>query len=86
MVQTESVDKLFEQLAAIEHDRWAEWQMYLHSKCIKNDDGSLTIPSTLVERWERQINTVYKNLTEEEKESDRDQVRRYWHLISPEEK
>ena len=74
---------LMEQLAAIEHERWADWQRYLHSLCTKNDDGSLRIPATSVAHWERQIATPYADLSEREKESDRDQVRRYWKLIRP---
>lgn len=64
-------------LARLEHERWAHWQSYLHSMCRKMPDGSLSIPSDLVSRWEIQINTPYENLTEEEKNSDKDQVRRY---------
>lgn len=83
---------LFEQLAAIEHERWADWQKYMHSKCRRLGDivhdealsGDLVIPAELVEQWERQIATSYIELSEKEKESDRDQVRRYWHLIAPE--
>lgn len=72
---------LFEQLAAIEHERWAHWQKYLHQKCIRHPDGSLTIPSELVKKWERQISTAYAQLSDEEKESDREQVQRYLPLI-----
>ena len=72
---------LFEKLAEIEHQRWSDWQKYMHSKGIKNLDGSLTIPDYLVEQWERQINTPYSGLSEKEKDSDRDEVRRYWNLL-----
>ncbi|MGN6757144.1 MAG: hypothetical protein ACTHMJ_12235 [Thermomicrobiales bacterium] len=72
---------LFEQLAAIEHERWAGWQAYLHGMATRNPDGSLTIPADLVARWDRQIVTTYAELSESEKESDREQVRRYWHLL-----
>ncbi|ENU31748.1 MULTISPECIES: hypothetical protein [Acinetobacter] len=75
--------ELIEKLAAIEHERWAHWQSYLHSKCLKNDNGSLTIPAELVERWNKQINTGYEELTEDEKESDREQVQKYFYLLVP---
>ena len=65
----ESID--LEKMAEIEHTRWSGWQEYLHSKCIKNEDGSLTIPSGYVENLVRLINTPYDKLTEKEKESDR---------------
>lgn len=72
---------LIETLSAVEHDRWAHWQSYLHSKCKENDDGSLTIPKELVEKWNTQIETSYSDLTEKEKESDREQVMKYLHYI-----
>ncbi len=67
-------DELIERLANIEHNRWAHWQKYLHSCCIKNEDGSLTIPKDKVDRWENQIKTKYCALSEKEKDSDREQV------------
>lgn len=73
---------LFEQLAAIEHERWASWQKYLHSLCIKDSLGNLTMSANRVQHWERQIETSYTDLSEREKEMDRDQVRKYWHLIN----
>lgn len=73
---------LMERLAAIEHERWAHWQRYLHDQCARLDDGSLVIPKELVERWEAQITTPYADLTPEERESDRDQVRRYLPIIA----
>jgi hypothetical protein len=72
---------LVEPLAAIEHERWAHWQRYLHSQCSKNNDGSLTIPRELVERWERQLNTPYHNLSKKEQDSDKEQVRQYLDFI-----
>ena len=37
----------------------------------KNEDGSVTIPALLVDRWTRQMNTEYKDLSDAEKDSDR---------------
>ena len=74
-------DNLFEKLAGIEHQRWADWQKYVHNKGTKNEDGSLTISKELVDGWEKQINTPYEGLTKEEKDADREQVKRYWNLI-----
>lgn len=75
------LESMLEQLAAVEHQRWAHWQSYLHSVCVKEADGSLRIPSELVQQWERQIQTEYSDLTDPEKESDREQVRKYFPLI-----
>jgi hypothetical protein len=66
-----------EELSAIEHERWAHWQAYMHSKCKKQPDGSLVIPADLVEKWERQIATAYSELSDKEKHSDREQVDKY---------
>lgn len=73
--------ELFEKLADLEHQRWAKWQKYLHSKCTKWKDG-YTIPIESVNHWERQINTDYKDLSEKEKDSDREQVMSYWNLVN----
>jgi hypothetical protein len=79
--------ELHETLAAIEHQRWADWQKYLHSKGHRghNDGdtptGALLLPADDVERWERQIVQPYAMLSEQEKESDREQVDRYWSLL-----
>ncbi len=60
-----------EKIAALVHDSWARWMQHLFSRSIKNQDGSVTIPPELVVRWETQIDTPYKALTETEKNSDR---------------
>lgn len=70
-------DALIEELAGIEHERWSHWQRYVHGKAIRQPDGSLILPAELVERWERQFGSRYEDLPEDEKESDREQVRRY---------
>jgi hypothetical protein len=75
-------DDLYEKLAAIEHERWADWQRYMHNLCNMNGDGSLTSPSSFVTHWERQIATPYADLSERDKQSDRDQVDRYWPLLT----
>lgn len=82
------LDDLLEQLAEIEHTRWSKWQAYLHSKLYKIDDPRvslnshlLILPTELYDQWERQIATPYDKLSEQEKESDREQVRPYLNLI-----
>jgi hypothetical protein len=72
---------LIEELAALEHRRWAHWQSYVHDNGQRQPDGSLLLPAALVDRWERQVNTRYEDLTNDEKESDREQVRRYFPLL-----
>lgn len=66
--------ELIEQLADKEHASWTRWMMYLFQVCEKQPDGSFLIPPTLVERWQRQVDTPYVLLSEKEKQSDRDEV------------
>lgn len=70
---------VFEQLAYAEHASWARWMLYLFSKAHTNPDGSCTIPAELAQRWKRQADASYDELSETEKESDRQEV---W-LIMP---
>lgn len=60
-----------EPLADYAHSAWSNWMTYLFSKSTQNEDGSVTIPRELVERWTRQATTLYPGLPEGEKESDR---------------
>ncbi len=83
--------ELKEKLSAIEHERWSDWQKYMHSKCVRvidvNDTTGeenlreVSMPVDLFKAWERQVKTPYSELSEKEKQSDRDQVTRYWPLI-----
>ncbi|MER8544757.1 hypothetical protein NKH41_03340 [Mesorhizobium sp. M1169] len=73
----EALNRILDRLAGIEHERWSHWQRYMHDKGTRQPDGSLIIPAALVERWEKQIATPFADLTNVEKESDRDQVRKY---------
>jgi hypothetical protein len=80
-ITDQALDAMLDELAAIEHERWAHWQRYVHEQGVLERDGSLTIPAELVARWERQITTHYEDLSEAEKNSDKDQVARYLDLI-----
>lgn len=75
------LNSIVEELAEIEHERWAHWQNYMHGKGERQPDGSLILPAELVSRWETQAATTYASLSADEKESDREQVRRYLPLI-----
>jgi hypothetical protein len=72
-------EELREQLAAIEHERWADWQAWCH-KILRENCPSPELEKVL-KRWDLQIETTYDNLTSMEKDSDREQVDRYWPLI-----
>lgn len=78
---------LIEKLADAEHDSWARWMAYLFSMCISPlsldpaNSHDLIIPGELVERWRQQMDTPYAALSEREKESDRDEVRKILPMI-----
>jgi hypothetical protein len=62
-----------EELADYAHEAWAGWMQYLFSKCQQDQHTprNLIIPGDLVKRWDRQMKTPYKDLSEKEKDSDR---------------
>lgn len=63
-------------LASYAHNAWAGWMKYMFFKSQANKDGTVTIPVELVERWKRQMNTIYKDLPETEKISDIEEARK----------
>ena len=84
MTPTEQDNELREKLAAIEHERWADWQKWVH-KVLREANPSPEI-GDILERWDRQIETPYEQLTDREKASDMEQVDRYWQLITADRK
>lgn len=61
-------------LANYAHEAWAGWMRYLFEKSTQNDDGTVTIPAWAVERWTRQMNTAYIDLSAKEQASDLDEA------------
>ena len=72
---------LKEQLADISHEIWAHWMKYLFSRC-EDDDLGMVISHEDAEHWKRQINTAYEDLTEREKDSDREQADKIIKIIN----
>lgn len=60
-----------------QHEIWAHWMEYQFSLCQEQADGSLVIPAEKVARWKRQLATSYDELSEPERESDRQVVREH---------
>jgi len=54
---------------------------YLFSKCTFHEDGTATIPSWAVERWQRQMLTPYEELSEKEQDSDRKEADKFLALL-----
>lgn len=61
-------------LADLMHKQWSRWMRYVFKKSKANEDGSVTLPAWAVERWLRQVQTSYADLSEQEKDSDRDEA------------
>lgn len=75
-------ESIMEYCAHLEHERWSKWQKYIHSKIIPTaNDSLMEIGTEWINRWNRQIATPYTELSELEKESDREQVRPYLEFI-----
>lgn len=72
---------MIEKLAKIAHSQWSGWMEYLFSKCELNDRGEMIIPKWAVDRWQRQIKTDYNDLPEEEKQSDREEAKKFLNVL-----
>ena len=57
---------------------WSHWMRYMFSCGTFNADGSWTMPAEKVERWKRQMETDFANLTEKEQVSDYEQADGVW--------
>ena len=71
------LDKFAEQA----HISWSGWMKYLFTKSKINEDGTVTIPKWAVDRWTRQMNTDYDDLSEKEQESDIHEAKQYLKIL-----
>src|SRR4051812_47661623 len=82
---SKTLDEIKEQLAAIEHERWSDWQKYMMGLAKPDFDQEaetmFTYTTTEFNRWWKQIETPYAQLSDREKASDMEQVNRYWPII-----
>ena len=76
-----------EKIAELCHKQWSGWMKYLFSKCYPErgqfdiNTGNLVIPAWAVKRWKRQMETPYSKLSEEEKNSDRNESEKFIKLL-----
>ena len=77
----ENKDAIVEQCSAIAHEVWSGWMEYMFDKCTEVGDGNYEIPAQLVERWQRQMKTPYQDLSDKEKESDREEANKYIEVL-----
>jgi len=71
-----------DKVANLCHDQWSNWMVYIFGKSIHNQDGSVTIPKELVNRWQEQLNTPYINLPTAEKDSDKTEADKFIKLFA----
>ena len=69
-------DEIREKLAEYAHAAWSGWMEYLFSKGdisfrLENKDYVWIMPNWALERWQRQMKTLYAELNDSEKDSDR---------------
>lgn len=63
-------EKVREKLAEYAHRSWIGWMEHVFSASVQHNDGTVTIPRRVVDRWKRQMDTKYKDLSDKEKLSD----------------
>lgn len=61
-INDKNVNSLREVLADLEHEQWSHWTKHMLDNLTPKN----------IERWKRQIETPYSQLTEKEKDSDRE--------------
>lgn len=80
-MKNETIEKLAERA----HECWADWMRHLFKECKDVENGDVIIPAELVKRWKRQMETLYANLSEDEKKSDREIIKcYYWDIVEKE--
>ena len=70
-----------ERLAELCHSQWSGWVRYMFSKGVFNENGSWTMPVEFVQRWQRQMNTPYAELSDSEQNSDRTEADKFIKLV-----
>ena len=76
----ETEAEFVEKGANLEHERWARWQRWFH-EVLRASCPSPELEK-VIERWDRQIGTIYSELSETEKESDRRETKNYLPLLN----
>lgn len=77
-------DELREQLADEQHAIWSHWMKYMFSCGAYQSNGAWVMPAEKVERWQRQMDTPYDDLTDKEREFDRHQADKVLAVVQPE--
>ena len=79
---TEEEEKEIRELVAeVSHEIWSHWMKYLFSRC-EDDDLGIVIMHEDARHWDRQRKMPYEELTEREKDSDREQADKIIKIIN----
>jgi hypothetical protein len=70
-------DPNLERMADEVHQVWTNWMRYMLGNGFPRPGGGWIMNDDVYKRWQRQMNTPYAQLSEKEKESDREIARRY---------
>jgi hypothetical protein len=81
----ENEEKLIEELADVVHEQWSHWMKYMLSKAkaidvqfsFGNNGCAVLFEHEDYVRWIRQKETLYKDLSEKEKNSDKEWAKKY---------
>lgn len=72
---------LVEKFASQAHESWKNWAGYMMQCGVNNEDGSLTIPKHILDKWQDQIKTKYEDLPATEKPSNRKEAAAFLGLL-----
>jgi hypothetical protein len=66
--------------AAVEHEIWSSWMFYMFTRGDYDNMGRWIMPKEFVDRWTKQLETPYSELSEQEQKSDIEQVYKHLYL------
>lgn len=75
------LDPILEKLSEVAHDVWSSWVNNLLNKYL-DVNGNIHIPIEKVNKWKSLVNTKYNDLSNEMKELDRIEARKYLEIIN----
>ncbi|MGB1205308.1 MAG: hypothetical protein ACPG5B_06675 [Chitinophagales bacterium] len=75
--EVETLTAQIHKLASIQYDIWSHWTQYQLSVGTFDTEGNFVIPKEKIERWHRQSQTRYVDLSAKEKQSNIEQVNKF---------
>lgn len=72
---------LIEKIAELQHTQWSDWTRWMLEKRFSHNAKT---GEMYIDRWRRQMNTSYDELTDDERENDRIEARKVLEYIEKE--